>query len=153
MPGWLTDYDIHLRHAAVRGGAWVGFRLAWAELAGKKGLEGRPHLRYRPWVLDPAYPHQPSKGSWGEWQWEVWIACLPGMVGLTGRLPADGRTHWEMVVDLRAFAGLPVMELQDADGSVYSVIMSGYEERAVEAYDARHPQGGWLVFLEFVLTS
>lgn len=57
MPGWLTDYDFHLRLAALLDGKWVGFRLAWKGLAGAGGLPARPHYNWWPWILDPAEPH------------------------------------------------------------------------------------------------
>ena len=51
----MSEYDIYLRHASVRGGAWVGFLLAWRGLHRRDGLPTRPHLYERPWVLDPVF--------------------------------------------------------------------------------------------------
>ena len=78
----MNDYDFYLRHASVHDGAWNGFSLAWRGLVGKDGLPQRPHLRWRPWVLDPANPDDPTLGDWGVWQWHFDVALLDPFVGL-----------------------------------------------------------------------
>ena len=130
----------------------MGFRLAWKGLAGVAGLFERPHERWRPWVMDPAYPNDPTKGSWGFWQWRLEVAMLPRMVGVGGRLPVDGRTASDMRGDLAGYLALPAMELKDVDGAMWVVRMVWFEERCVEPFDAAHGgeggQGGWLATVE-----
>ena len=67
----MSEYDIYLRHASVRGGEWTGFLLAWRGLHRHDGFPARPHLYERPWVLDPASPDDPPQGSWGVRRWRV----------------------------------------------------------------------------------
>jgi hypothetical protein len=149
----MNDYDFYLRHASVHGGAWTGFALAWKGLAGKEGLPQRPHLRWRPWVLDPANPNDPGMGAWGVWQWRFDTALIDGIVGLAGVPPDDGRQAAEMHDDLRAFIDLPAFELQDIDGTTYTVKMTAYREQGIEPYDAAHPDGGWLAQIEVAETT
>ena len=146
----MGEYDFYLRHAAVRGAAWVGFRLAWRGLGGVDGLSARPHLRWRPWVLSDADPDDVAAGSWGAWRWRMSVALLEGLVGLDGTPPTDGRTVPDMRADLLQFAGLPAIQLRDADDVVYEVKIVGYEEQNVEPYDPQHPTGGWLAQVELV---
>ena len=78
----MSEYDIYLRHASVRGGAWVGFLLAWRGLHRRDGFPARPHLYERPWVPDPAYPNDPPKGSWGVRRWAFDLTLLEPPVAL-----------------------------------------------------------------------
>ena len=145
----MNDYDFYLRHAAVRGGEWVGFPLAWRGLVGVEGLARRPHLRWRPWLLDPTNPNDPAAGSWGVWQWRFDVAMLDSLVGLLAEPPADGRTASEIRADLLAYLSLPILQLRDVEGEVYSARMTGYREQAVEPHDNAHPDGGWVAQVEF----
>ena len=145
----MDDYDFYLRHASVRDGAWVGFPLAWKGLAGVEGLPARPHLHWRPWVLDPSLPDDPAAGSWGVWQWRMDVACLDFTAGLTSIPPSDSRTAQDIRADLQAFLPLPIMELKDVDGATYSVKMIAFQESVIEPYDGNHPMGGWVARVEF----
>jgi hypothetical protein len=149
----LHDYDIYLRHAAIRDGDWVGFRLAWEGLGGLDGVT-QPHLRQRLWghVTDPS---QPDSGAWGSWVWTLYLTLHKGLVGLQGRHPADGYSDpSDMLGWVRAFGDMAAMELQDVDGAIFIVKFYGYQERCIEAYDAAHDgDGGWLVRLDLVETS
>jgi hypothetical protein len=144
----MGDYDFYLRQAAIRSGEWVGFRLGWRGLAGVEGLSSRPHMRWKPWHADPANPEDPSTGSWGHWRWRVDVAMVEGMEGLQNTPPADMRTVADMRSDLLAFADLPVLQLTDVDGVVYTCRIIGYEEHDIEQFDAAHPAGGWFVRIE-----
>lgn len=146
----MGDYDLYLRHALVRSGEWVGFRLGWRGLGGLEGLPGRPHLRWRPWLLSPGNPDDVAAGSWNAWRWRLDLAFLDGVVGLAGMPPADGRTPTDMRGDLLAFANLPAVQLRDVDDAVYTAKIVGYREQSVEAYDAAHPVGGWVAQVELV---
>ena len=145
----MNAYDFYLRHAAVREGEWVGFPLAWKGLAGVERLARRPHLRWRPWILDPANPDNPAAGSWGVWQWHFDVAMLDRLAGLLAQPPSDGRTGRELRADLLAYLPLPILELKDVDGEVYSARMTTYGEQAIEPHDAAHPDGGWVAQVEF----
>ncbi|HEX8599127.1 MAG TPA: hypothetical protein VF952_11500 [Chloroflexia bacterium] len=146
----MGEYDFHLRHAAVRGAAWVGFRLAWRGLAGVEGLSARPHLRWRPWVLSGTDPDDVASGDWGAWQWRLTVALLEGLAGLDAVPPTDGRTVADMRADLSQFSDLPAIQLRDVDDTVYEVKLVGYEEQNIEPYDTQHPTGGWLAQVELV---
>jgi hypothetical protein len=145
----VSDYDFYLRHASVRSGAWAGFALARKGRAGVPALSTRPHLRTRPWVLDPANPNDPALGSWGVWQWRFQVALFEGLVGLQGTPPTDGRTGTDMRADLLAYIDLPALELQDADGTIHTARATAFEEHLIEPYDAAHPDGGWTASVEF----
>jgi hypothetical protein len=41
------------------------------------------------------------------------------------------------------------MELKDVDSTIYSVLMTGYQEQNLEPYDTAHANGGWLARVEF----
>jgi hypothetical protein len=144
----MSDYDFYLRHAAIRGGAWVGFSLAWKGLAGIKELANKPHMRWRPWLPDPAKPDDPTAGTWGVWRWRLQVLMADGVMGLLNTPPSDGRTSADMRLDMLAYMPLPIMELKDADGTIYSVKMTGYIEHPIEPYDSAHQNGGWLVQVE-----
>ena len=144
----MNEYDFYLRHASVRGGDWVGFALAWKGLAGVEGLPARPHLHWRPWLLDPAFPNDPAKGSWGVWQWRMDVACLEFTASLLYTPPTDGRTAQDMRTDLKAFLPLPAIELKDVDGITYNVKMTAFQESVIELYDAQHTFGGWTARVE-----
>lgn len=144
----MGEYDFYLRHASVRGAAWVGFRLAWKGLAGVEGLSARPHLRWRPWVLNPSSPDDVAAGSWGAWQWRMSVALFEGFAALDAMPPTDGRTAPDMRADLLQFSGLPVVQLSDVDNVVYEARIVGYQEQNVEPYDAGHPTGGWVAQIE-----
>ncbi len=146
----MGEYDFYLRHAAVRGAAWVGFRLAWRGLAGVDGLNARPHLRWRPWVPSGTDPNDVAAGDWGAWQWRMSVALFEGFTGLDAIPPTDGRTVADMRADLSQFSDLPAVQLRDVDDVVYEVKLVGYEEQNIEPYDARHPTGGWLAQVELV---
>ncbi len=135
----MNDYDIYLRHAAVRGGAWVGFSLARKGLAGVAGFDARPHLHWIPWILNSASPNDPTAGSWGVWQWRLQVALLDGLVGLLAVPPSDGRTSADMRADLLTYRTLPALELQDVDGAIYTVKMTTYQEQEIEPYDPGLP--------------
>lgn len=145
----MNDFDIYLRHAAVRGGVWVGFFLAWKGPREVAGTSLQPHMRWRPWLLDPANPNDPTLGSWGVWQWQFDVALLDGLVGLAGTPPTDGRTAADMRADLLGYQNVPALDLKDADGAQYSVKMSGYTERLVTPYDYTGAQGGWVARATF----
>ena len=145
----MNDYDFYLRHGAVRGGTWVGFPLAWKGLAGIAGLEMRPHLRWRPWILDPAQPNNPAAGSWGVWQWRFDVAMVDNFAGLLNQPPSDGRTADDIRDDLLAYLPLPIIELKDVGSAISTVKMTAYQEQTIEPYDAAHPNGGWLARIEF----
>jgi len=149
----MNDYDFYLRHASVHDGAWTGFVLAWQALAGKEGLPQRPHLRWRPWVLDPTNPDDPTLGDWGVWQWRLDVALFDGLVGLLWTPPGDGRDSAAMRADLQAFMELPALEMQDVDGVVYTVKMTAFREQCIEQYDAAHPNGGWVAQVQFAETT
>lgn len=146
----MGDYDLYLRHALVRSGEWVGFRLGWRGLGGLEGLPGRPHRRWRPWLLSPGNPDDVAAGSWNAWRWRLDLALLDGLVGLAGMPPADGRTPADMRGDLLAFANLPAVQLRDVDDAVYTAKIVGYQEQSVETYDAAHLAGGWVTQVELV---
>src|SRR5690349_17242990 len=99
----MNDYDFYLRHASVHGGDWVGFALARKGYAGVEGLAARPYLHWRPWVLDPAHPDDPTMGSWGVWQWHMDVAALDFTSGLFGMPAADGRDSADVRPDLYAY--------------------------------------------------
>ena len=145
----MNDYDFYLRHAIVSDGGWVGFPLARKGLAGVVGLEARPHLRWRPWVLDSSAPNDPTAGAWGIWQWRFDVAMLDGLTGLEGTPPEDGRDAGQIRADLLAYVPLPALELKDVDGAVYAVKMTGYREQLIEPNDDAHPDGGWAARVEF----
>jgi len=149
----MNDYDFYLRHASVHDGAWIGFSLAWGGLVGREGLPQRPHLRWRPWVLDPTNPNDPTLGHWGIWQWRFDVALLDPFVGLLWTPPADGRDSVTMRADLQAFIDLPAFELKDTDGAIYVVKMTAYREQCVDPYKASQPNGGWLAQVEFAETT
>ena len=149
----MNDYDIYLRHASVSGGAWVGFPLAWKGMVGIAGLEPRPHMRWRPWLLEPSAPNDPTAGTWGIWQWRFDLAMLDGLAGLEGRPPEDGRDANQIRADLLAYMPLPAIELKDVDGAVYTVKMTGYREQLIEPADVAHPNGGWTARVEFAETA
>ena|SRR5687768_14036869 len=149
----MNDYDIYLRHATVRGGAWVGFALAWKGLAGVEGLELRPHLHWRPWLLNPANPNDPTAGSWGVWQWRMDLAAFDVMHGLLHTPPADVRTAADMRADWLAYLALPVIDLKDVDGVQYSVKMTAFQEQLAKPYDSVHTGGDWVARVEFALVS
>ena len=149
----MSEYDIYLRHASVRGGAWTGFLLAWRGLHRHDGLPSRPHLYERPWVLDPAFPNDPPKGSWGVRAWRFDLSLLEPPVALDWTPPDDGRTAADMRADLAAFAGLPALELKDTGGAVYLVRMTGYREQAVEPATPANPSGGRVAWVELCETT
>ncbi|HYP21738.1 MAG TPA: hypothetical protein VEY08_16835 [Chloroflexia bacterium] len=146
----MGEYDFYLRHASVRGAAWVGFRLGWRGLAGVEGLSARPHVRWRPWVLDASDPDNVAAGSWGAWRWRLSVALFEGFTGLGAVPPTDGRTAPDMRADLLQFAGLPFIQVLDVDDVVYPVKVVGYEEQNIEPYDSAHPSGGWVAQIELV---
>ena len=145
----MNDYDIYIRNSAVREGEWVGFALAWKDLARLRGLSARPHRGWFPWILDPGKPDDPPSGHWGVRQWCYEIALLDGLVGLLGVPPDDGRTAADMRADLMGYLPLTKIELTDIDGTVYDARMTSYIEEAVEPYDAAHPGGGLIATVEF----
>lgn len=149
----MNDYDFYLRHSAVRTGSWVGFPLAWKGLAGIAGLDSRPHLRWRPWILDPSKPNDPTFGSWGIWQWRLRVAILDGLTGLLGTPPSDSRTAADIRTDLLAYLSLPILELKDTDGTIYTAKIIAYNEQAIEPYDPAHPNGGYLAQIELAQTT
>ena len=145
----LHDYDFALRHASIRDGDWVGFRLAWEGLGGLEGV-AVPHSRQQLWkTSDPA---NPSGGAWGEWVWRLYTTIHIGLAGLNGTPPEDGfGDPADMLGWMRAFQALPLFQLKDVDDAVYTVKHYGYEERCIEPYDAAHDtKGGWLVILDLV---
>lgn len=146
----MGEYDFYLRHASVRGAAWVGFRLAWRGLAGVEGLGTRPHIRWRPWVLDPSTPDDVAAGAWSAWQWRLDVAMFDGIVGLNAQPPTDGRTSEDMRADLLQFIDLPAIHIKDVDDTIYPVKCVGYREHNIEPYDAAHPLGGWVAQVELV---
>lgn len=148
----MQDYDFYLRHASVRDGAWVGFLLAWRNLAGMPGLPQRPHLHWRPWILDPAYPDDPTHGAWGVRQWRFDVALLDAVAGLAWTPPADGRTGADMRADLLAYADLPAIELKDIDSTIYIAKIVALSEQCIEPYTAPHQDGGWLASVSFAET-
>ena len=145
----MQDYDFHLRHASIHDGEWIGFLLAWQGLAGVPGLPLRPHLRWRPWVLDPAAPNDPTQGDWGHWQWRFTVALFPVPAGLQWSPPNDARTPTGMRADLLAFIDLPALQLKDADAAIYTVRMTAYSDQCIEPYNPTHPEGGWAAVVEF----
>ena len=149
----MNDYDFYLRHASVRSGAWVGFALAWRGLAGVRGLEERPHMRWRPWALDPAYPNDPTRGAWGVWQWRMDVALFDKLTGLLHQPPTDGRAAADMRADLIAYTGLPVIDLKDVDGVQYSVKITAFREQLIESYNSAHTGGDRLARVEFAQVS
>jgi hypothetical protein len=149
----MEDYDIYLRHASVHDGEWTGFLLAWRDLSGVAGLPQRPHLRWRPWLLDPSNPNDPTLGDWGIWQWRFTIALFPVASGLQWSPPADARTPAEMRADLLAYIDLPAIQLKDADSAVYTVKMTAYSDQCIEPYTPTRPSGGWLATVEFAETN
>lgn len=146
----MGEYDFYLRHVAVRGAAWVGFRLAWRGLAGVEGLSTRPHLRWRPWVTSASDPNDVAAGDWSAWQWRMLVALFEGFTGLNAVPPTDGRAAPDMRADLLQFADLPALQLRDVDDVIYQAKVVGYEEQNIEAYDAGHPTGGWVAQIELV---
>lgn len=149
----MNDYDFYLRHASVRGGAWVGFALGRQGASGVQGLGARPHLRLRPWILNPANPNDPAQGSWGVWQWQLSVLMVDGFVGLAATPPADARTAADMRADLLAYLDLPILELMDVDSAIYTVRVTGYNEQNIEPYDAAHQYGGWLARLDLCFNT
>ena len=149
----MNDYDFYLRHASVHDGEWTGFALAWRGLAGIDDLPQRPHLHWRPWVLDPDNPDDPTLGAWGVWQWRFDVALIDPLVGLFNTPPADGRDSAAMRADLHAFIDLPAFELMDVDGTTYIAKMTAFREQCIEPYDGVHPNGGWLAQIELVETT
>jgi hypothetical protein len=145
----MNDYDIYLRDSAVHGGDWVGFALAWKGLGGVAGLATRPHAGWWPWLADPVNPDDPTAGSRGVRQWRLELALVDGLVGLRGVPSDDGRTPTAMRADLMSYKALTKLELQDVDGVAYNVMITAYTEHVVEPYDAAHPDGGWVVRIEF----
>lgn len=148
-----ADYDISLRHAAVRGGAWVGFRLAWSGLADGAGDVDKPRSRYRDWVLDPAFPGDPDKGHAGPWQWSLDLLLAPAVRGIKGRPPGDGRTVADMLADLHAYLDLPALELGDVDGVSYVAKTTDYAEKAITETATRWPAGSYVVHMGLVATA
>lgn len=146
----MGDYELYLRHADVRAGAWVGFRLGWRGLGGVAGLPARPHMRWRPWLLDASRPDDVAAGSWNMWRWRLDLALLDGLLGYAGMPTADGRTSAQMRADLLAFANLPAIQIRDIDDAVYTVKIVGYREEDIEFYDSAYPAVGWAVQLELV---
>jgi hypothetical protein len=116
-------------------------------------LEGRPHLRWRSWVLDPTKPDDPAAGHWGVWQWRMSLAAIDGAVGLLHQPPADGRTAADMRADLVAYHVLPAIDLKDVDGAQYSVRMTAFREELVKPYDSVHTGGDWGARVEFAMLS
>jgi hypothetical protein len=149
----MQDYDFYLRHASVRDGAWVGFWLAWRDRAGLPGFPQRPHLHWRPWILDPAFPNDPTHGAWGIPQWSFDVAMLDGTTGLAWTPPADERTSVDMRADLLAYTDLTVIDLKDVDGAIYAVQIVAFSEQCVEPYTATHASGGWLCTVAFAETE
>jgi hypothetical protein len=149
----MQDYDFYLRHASVRDGAWVGFLLAWRDLVGLPGLTRRPHLHWRPWILDPAFPDDPAQGAWGVRQWRFDVALLDGVAGLAWTPPADERTSADMRADLLGYADLPAIELKDVDSATYVARIVAFSEQCVEPYTAPHTNGGWLATVVFAETA
>ena len=145
----MNDYDIYLREPGVHSGEWVGFALAWKGLGGMSGLAARPHEGLLPWVLDPNNPNDPTLGSRGVRQWKFDLAMVDGLVGLQGVPPDDARTPAQMRADLMDYVPLSKLELKDVDGAEYDVVITTYTEQAVEPFDAAHPEGGWLIHVEF----
>ncbi len=146
----MGDYEFSLRHASVREGEWAGFMPARQGLGGVAGLGARPYRRWRPWIPSATDPNNLAAGSWGAWQWQIDAALLDGLVGTAGAPPLDGRTAADMRADLLAFTDLPGMQLLDLDGAIYTVQMVGYTEQALEPFDARHPNGGWVAQITLV---
>ena len=145
----MQDYDFYLRHASLHGGEWAGFPLAWQGLGGAAGLPLRPHQRWRPWILDPTSPNDPTKGNWGVWQWRFHIALFTVAAGLQWSPPDDERTPIDMRADLLAYMALPAIQLKDVDSTIYTVVTTAYSEQCIEPYNPTHPDGGWLATLEF----
>jgi hypothetical protein len=145
----VHDYDISLRHAAVRKGEWVGYRLAWKDLGGLDGVV-QPHERRQLWDMDGVNPATPRLGKAGDIVWTLWLALHKELIGLQGRPPADGETKpSDMLGWLREYLVLPALQLQDVDGGIYTVVIYGYEEKCIEPYDPAHDgDGGWLVRLD-----
>lgn len=146
----MGEYDFYLRHAAVRGAVWVGFRLAWPGLAGVSGLSARPHVRWRPWVPSSTDPSDVAAGDWGAWRWRVSVALFEGFTGLDALPPTDGRTAPDMRADLLQFIEFPAVQLREVDDVIYEVKAVGYREQDIEPYDTQHPTGGWLAEVELV---
>lgn len=138
----MNSYDFYLRHASVREGEWVGFPLAWQGLGGVGGLPLRPHSRWRPWLLDPDAPEDPTLGTWGVWQWRLDVALFDVPAGLLWTPPEDGRTPADMRDDLLLYMDLPAIQLKDTDETVYTAKMTAYQEQSVEPYNPTHPEGG-----------
>lgn len=149
----MSGYDIYLRHASVRSGEWVGFRLAWKDLGYVSGFSAWPHTRLRSWVLDPAQPDDPAQGSWGVRQWHFDVALLDRLTGLQGEPLAGGYGAGEMRDNLLAYIDLPALELKDTDAAIYTTRMTGYTEHCIEPYDLAHPSGGWFAKVEFTETA
>ncbi len=106
-------------------------------------------MRWRPWVLDPAAPNDPTAGTWGVWQWRFDVVMIGGFIGLLGRPPSDGRDADQIRADLLAYMPLPALELKDVDGVTYTVKMTGYREQLIESCGPGRPDGGWAARMEF----
>lgn len=146
----MGDYELYLRHALVREGAWVGFRLAWKGLGGVDGFSARPHMRWRPWLLNASNPDDVAAGSWNAWRWRLDLALLDGLVGPAGVPSADGRTSADMRADLLAFGDLPAVQLKDVDDTVYTTKIVGYREQDIEFYATAYPVVGWVAQVDLV---
>jgi hypothetical protein len=149
----MQDYDFYLRHASVGDGDWVGFWLAWPNLAGLPGLPRRPHLHWRPWILDPAYPDDPTRGAWGIQQWSFDLALLDAMAGLAWSPPTDGRTAADMRADMLAYLDLAAIELKDVDSTTHTIKAIAFSEQCIEPYTTPHPNGGWLATVTLAETT
>ena len=109
-------------------------------------------FHWRPWILDPAYPDDPTHGAWGIRQWRFDVALLDAVAGLAWTPPADGRTGADMRADLLAYADLPAIELKDIDSTIYIAKIVALSEQCIEPYTAPHQDGGWLASVSFAET-
>jgi hypothetical protein len=145
-------YDIEMQDSAVNDGTWCPFHLAWLNRGGIGGLFQKPHLKWYPFYLDPAFPEEPNKGHFGLLQWHLEILVAPGVTGLTGNL-ADGTDVATRLAWLGQFRVLGLFNFKDVDGVVHEVAMVGFELRNIEPYDLAHGaggEGGWLATVELV---
>jgi hypothetical protein len=144
-----TEYDMCLRHAAVRDGAWVGFRLAWEGLGALPNYQAmqRPRKRFQRWVDDPAHPGDPEYQHQGPWEWELWFLLAPGMRALEGTGFSDGRSVQDMLDDLHNYLVLPLLQIGDVDNVVYTAKFTFFEEYAITQRSNRWPEGAYLVHL------
>lgn len=145
----VNRWDIRLRHAAVGGGAWLEFALAFTGRAGFTGLYPEPRKFVPVWVLNPSDP-DPAAGAWGADEWEVRLLCADGLVGNDGQ--EFSTTGYTMVGYLREFRALPVFEFEDIDGVVHGVVITSYEETAREPWDASNESGAWVVTMKLTAT-